>query len=48
MSIMPFKIALLSYFDNNLQKILRTNLLDSGTGQVRLIIVLMVGLCLDN
>ena len=34
------------YFDNNLQKIFRTNILQNGTGQIRLIVVLMVGLWL--
>ena len=34
------------YFDNNLQKIFRRNILENGTGQIYLIVVLMVGLCL--
>ena len=32
------------YFDNNLQKMSRTNILDNGTGQILLIVVLMVSL----
>ena len=32
--------------DNNLQKILRTNILENGTGQILLIVVLMVDLWL--
>ena len=34
------------YFDNNLQKIFRTNILENGTGQILLIVVLMVDLWL--
>ena len=34
------------HFDNNLQKIFRTNIPEIGTGQILLIIVLMVGLWL--
>ena len=34
------------YFDNNLQKIFRINILENGTGQILLIVVLMVGLWL--
>ena len=34
------------YFDNNLQKIFRTNILENGTGQMLLIVVLMVALWL--
>ena len=32
------------YFDNNLQKILRRNILGNGTGQILLTVVLVVGL----
>ena len=32
--------------DNNLQNIFRENVLESGTGQILLIVVLMVNLCL--
>ena len=32
------------YFDNNLQKMSRTNILDNGTGQILLIVVLMASL----
>ena len=35
-------------FDNNLQKIFRTNIFENATGQRLLIVVLMAGLCLDN
>ena len=35
------------YFDNNLQKIFRTSILENGTGQILLIVVLMVGLWLN-
>ena len=34
------------YFGNNLQKIFRANILENGTGQILLIIVLIVGLWL--
>ena len=34
------------YFDNNLQKIFRKNILENGTGQILFIVVLMVGLLL--
>ena len=34
------------YFENNLQKIFPTNILENGTGWIPLIAVLMVGLCL--
>ena len=34
------------YFDNNLQKTFRTNILEDGTGQIDLVVVLMVGLWL--
>ena len=34
------------HFDRNLQKIFRTNILDNGTGQIFLIVVLMVVLWL--
>ena len=33
-------------FDNNLQKIFPTNILENGTGQILLIVPLMVGLWL--
>ena len=36
------------YFDNNLWKIFRTNILDIGTGLVILIVILMVGLWLKS
>ena len=32
------------YIDNNLQKIFGTNVLENGTGQMRLIVVLMIDL----
>ena len=35
-------------FDNNLQKIFRTNIFENATGQRLLIVVLMARLCLDN
>ena len=35
------------YFDNNLQKIFRRNILGNGTGQILLIVVLVVGLWLE-
>ena len=34
------------YFDSNLQRLFRTNILDSGTGQIILIVVLMLRLWL--
>ena len=34
------------YFDNNLQKIFRTYIFENGTGQILLIVILMVGLWL--
>ena len=34
------------YFDNNLQKTFRTNILKDGTGQIDLVVVLMVVLWL--
>ena len=35
-------------FDNNLPKIFQTNVLENGTGQILLIVISMVGVCLDN
>ena len=35
-------------FDNNLQKNFQINILESDTAQILLIVVLMIGLCLDN
>ena len=35
------------WIDNNLQKILRTNIPQNVTGQILLMIVWMVGICLD-
>ena len=35
-------------FDNNLQKNIRTNILESDTAQILPIVVSIVGLCLDN
>ena len=34
--------------DNNLLNIFLTNVSENGTGQILLIVVLMVGLCVDN
>ena len=34
------------YFDKNLQKSFQTHILENGTGQILLIVVLMVGLWL--
>ena len=35
-------------FDNNLQNIFSKNILDNGTRQILLVVILIVGLCLDN
>ena len=34
------------YFDDNLQKIFRTNIIENGTGQILLVVILWVGLWL--
>ena len=34
------------YFDNNLQKIFRKNIIENDTGQVLLVVILVVGLWL--
>ena len=36
------------HFDNNLQKIFRTNILENGSEQIILIVVLMIGLWLKH
>ena len=36
------------WFDNKVKKIFRTNIIEKGIGQLLLIVVLIVGLCLGN